>query len=365
MAKRDYYEVLGVGRDADEGAIKKAYRALAMKYHPDRNPGDHHAAEKMKEINEAYAVLSDSRKRGLYDRYGHAGLEGFSEEDIFGGVDFASLFRELGFGSGGGLFDYLFGGGGARARGPRRGADLRYDLEVTLEDVAFGAEKTIDLPKEETCQECKGTGAGPGGLVRCEQCRGAGQLVRERRSGYTVIREVSVCGRCGGRGRMTKEPCKACQGRGVVERVKKLTVHVPKGADSGYAIRVSGEGELGDAGASPGNLYVVLNVQKHPVFERHGDDLLVQKEVGFAEAALGSEVTAPGLDGDLKLEIPEGTQTGTVFRLASEGMPRLNGYGRGDMYVAVKVVTPINLTPEARELLRQLGEMEKGTGDKK
>ncbi|MCD6300002.1 MAG: molecular chaperone DnaJ, partial [Dehalococcoidales bacterium] len=320
--KRDYYEVLGIDRNADEAAIKKAYRSLAMKYHPDRNPGDAQAIERMKEINEAYAVLTDAHKRQLYDTYGHAGLEGYTQADIFRGVDFSSLFREFGlgdvFGFGSGLFDSFFGRRTTTRRGPRKGADLRYDLTVSLEEVAFGSAKTVELPKTEQCQACNGSGAEPGGLAQCESCNGTGQIVREQRSGYSVFRQISVCGKCQGKGKIVTKPCKECGGKGIIEKTKEITVNIPAGADSGYKIRIDGEGERGED--LPGDLYIVLNVEKHPIFERHGDDIYLQKEIAFTIAALGGKVEIPALDDTLKLDIPEGTQTGTVFRIENKGV---------------------------------------------
>ncbi len=356
MVKRDYYEVLGVDRNADQATIKKAYRNLAMKYHPDRNPGDAEAVERMKEINEAYAVLSDAHKRQLYDTYGHAGLEGYTQEDIFRGVDFSSLFREFGlsdlFGFGDSLFDSLFGRRTTSARGLRKGRDLRYDLTVTLEEVARGTERIVELPRVVPCPACNGIGAEPDGLEQCPNCGGRGQIVREQRSGYSILRQISVCGRCRGQGRVIKQPCPQCHGRGVTEQIKEITVEIPAGADTGYKIRVEGEGEPGED--LPGDLYIVVNVEKHPVFERHGDDIYVHQEIAFTTAALGGEVTVPGLRKELKLDIPEGTQTGTVFRITGAGIPHLDRRGNGDEYVIVKVVTPTNLSRKEKELLREL-----------
>ncbi len=359
MAKRDYYEILGIDKSADDSAIKRAYRDLAMRYHPDRNPGDEQVLEKMKEINEAYAVLSDREKRKLYDTYGHAGLEGYTMEDIFRGVDFGSLFRGFGLGDfGGGIFDSLFGGARTTARGQRRGADLRYDLEVTLEEVAFGAERKIEIPRTRTCASCEGTGARKGGLKKCERCGGSGQIVKEQRTGYSVFRQISACGNCHGRGRIITDPCDECKGKGFVEETRELSVPVPRGADTGYRLRIAGEGEAGEEGASPGDLYVVLDVKKHPVFERHGDDIYMTKEVNFPKAALGGKIDdVPGLDGSLELKIPDGTQTGAIFRIVDKGNPHLNDYGRGDEYVIIKVATPHNLTKREKELLREFEKM--------
>ena len=355
MDKRDYYEILDIGRDADEAAVKKAYRQLAMKYHPDKNPGDAQAVEKMKEINEAYAVLSDKEKRRLYDTYGHAGLQGFTQEDIFRGVDFGSLFREFfGGGLGGGIFDLFGGWGGRRNAQPRRGADLRYDLEVTLEEVVSGVEKKLNISGLERCSACEGAGAKSGGLQECDVCHGTGQKVIEQRSAYSVVRQITTCSKCKGKGSIVTEPCGECEGKGVLEKSREISVHVPKGADTGYRIRVEGEGEDGDDGKLPGDLYVILHVQRHPLFERHGDDVYVVKEISFTQAALGGEVNdIPGLEESLKLEIPEGAQSGAVFRIMNKGIPHLDHPGRGDEYVVVKVVTPADLTEQQKELLRQ------------
>jgi molecular chaperone DnaJ len=365
MAKRDYYEVLGVGRDADEAALRKAYRSLAMKYHPDRNPGDAEAVDKMKEINEAYAILCDREKRRLYDTYGHAGLQGLTQEDIFRGVDFGSILEglfggDLGFG--GSIFDSLFGGrrrpGGTRQT--RRGADWRYDLTVTLEDVVFGTERKIEIPRAETCSACQGTGAKEGGLKQCETCRGSGQLVSEQRSGYAVIRQVAACGKCRGRGKIIVDRCPECKGKGAIEKIKEITVQVPKGAATGHSIRIIGEGEPGADGAESGDLYVVLDVEKHPIFERHGDDIYVIKEIEFPQAALGEELDdVPGLEGDLKVHVPAGAQSGAVLRIANKGIPHLSNHGRGDEYVVLKVVTPTGLSKEEKELLKKFQELRK------
>ena len=362
--KRDYYEVLGIDRNADEAAIKRAYRSLAMKYHPDRNPGDAEAVERMKEINEAYAVLTDAHKRQLYDTYGHAGLEGYTQADIFRGVDFSSLFREFGlgdvFGFGDSLFDSFFGRRTTTRKGPRKGADLRYDLAVTLEEAAFGTEKTVELLKTDQCQTCNGSGAEPDGLAQCESCSGTGQIVKEQRSGYSVFRQISICGKCQGKGKVVTKPCKDCKGKGVTEKTKEIKVNIPAGADSGCKIRIEGEGGRGED--LPGDLYIVLNVEKHPVFERHGDDIYLKKEIDFTMAALGGQIEVPALDGRIRVDIPEGTQTGTVFRMENEGIPHLDGRGRGDEYVIVKVVTPTNLNRKEKELLREFEKMRRKSG---
>ncbi len=350
MAKRDYYEVLGVDRSCDEVTLKKTYRNLAMQYHPDRNPGNGQAAEKMKEINEAYAVLCDPQKRQVYDTYGHAGLEGYSQEDIFGGVDFSSIFREFGLGD---LFGFggIFGGRTGTRGASRRGADLRYDLTLTLEEAAFGTEKTVELPLVQKCPACRGTGAESGGLVTCDLCGGNGQIVREQRSGYSVFRQISTCPACRGAGRMVKKPCKQCKGKGTIETHEELKVTIPAGVDTGNMVKLPGKGEMGED--RPGDLYIVVNVAKHPVFERHGDDIYMQYDVMLTTAALGGEVRVPGLKEELKLDIPEGTQTGAVLRILGEGIPHCNRSGRGDAYVVVKVATPTGLSRREKELLQE------------
>ncbi|MFQ5872588.1 MAG: molecular chaperone DnaJ [Dehalococcoidia bacterium] len=364
MAKRDYYEALGVDRRADDAYIKKAYRNLAMKHHPDRNPGDTAAAERMKEINEAYAVLSDPQKRRLYDTYGHAGLEGYSQEDIFRGVDFSTMFREFGlgdvFGFGDSLFDSFFGRTSTRRRGPQKGADLRYDLSVTLEEVAEGAEKTVKLTTEATCPGCRSTGAEVDGLAQCGVCQGTGQVVREHRSGFGVLRQITTCDTCRGRGSIVTEACKTCNGNGIIEDSREFQVNVPAGAESGHAIRLPGEGQRGPD--LPGDLYVVLNVQEHTLFQRKDDDIYLQQEIDVTEAALGAQIEVPSLNGTTTLEIPEGTQTGTVFKIREKGIPHLSGHGRGDEYVVVKVMTPAGLSPREKQLLREFRDLRAESG---
>jgi molecular chaperone DnaJ len=355
MEKRDYYEVLRVNRNASDSEIKKAYRNLAMECHPDKNPDNPDAVEKMKEINEAYAVLSDQEKRRLYDTYGHAGLQGFTREDIFGGVDFGSIFGDI---FGGGIFEDFFGRrGGRRTRRPQRGADLRYDLTVSLEDVAFGTQKKIEIPVTERCPECGGTG---GSSVECSSCHGTGQTVNERRSGFGIFRQITTCNKCGGRGRIVKDRCKVCKGKGIIEKKTKILVDIPKGADTGHTIRIDGEGEKIEGGY-PGDLYVVLEVEKHPIFERHGDDIYIQKEISFTKAALGGEINdVPSLNGNLKIDVPEGTQTGTMFRITDQGIPHINDFGRGDEYVVVKVVTPTKLSKKEKKLLKDFEKIRGG-----
>jgi molecular chaperone DnaJ len=361
MKKRDYYEVLGTDKNADVNTIKQAYRKLAMKYHPDRNPGDKQAGKQMSEINEAYAVLCDQDKRRRYDMYGHAGLEGYSSDDLFHGVDFSSVFRDFGmgdFGFGGSIFDSFFSTGEARARGPRRGADLMYTLKVSLEEAAAGVEREIEIPITRTCPSCHGTGAEKGGTKDCDRCRGTGKIITERRSGYGVFRQINVCSKCGGKGKIVEKPCKKCHGRGIVEENDIISISIPGGANTGYKVRVKGKGEEGDEGAPLGDLYIVLEVQEHPIFERHGDDIYMVKEIGCYRATLGGEVNVPGIEGDLKLDIPEGTQNGAVLPIINKGLPHPGGHSRGNQYVMIKVTTPQNLTRREKELFQELEKLQ-------
>ncbi len=355
LTKKDYYEILGVDRTADAAEIKKVYRGLVRKVHPDVNRDDPEATERMKELNEAYAVLSDERKRQLYDTYGHRGLEGYSEEDIFRGVDFSGLFRDFGqggpFGFGGSVFDNIFGGRSTR-RGPQKGADLRYDLTISLEEAAAGAQKSIRIPEIHECTACKGTGAQEGGLEVCAQCKGTGQMVTEQRRGSSVFREIRTCTACRGKGKIINKPCPQCQGMGLVETTRELALTIPAGADTGHAIKIAGEGEKGRD--LPGDLYVIINIEKHRLFERHGADLFTETEIPFTTAALGGTIEVVNLKGEpLKLDIPEGTQTGAILRIEGQGMPRGDGSGDGDEYVGIKVITPTNLTERQKRLLKE------------
>lgn len=363
MAQRDYYEILGIDRTASDDAMKKAYRNLAMKYHPDRNPNDPESPNRMKEINEAYAVLSDPNKRQLYDLYGHAGLAGYTQEDLLRSADFGEMLRGFGLwdsGFGDSLFDSFFRSQDPRRAGaPRRGTDLRYELEATLEEAASGVEKTISIPREERCPVCAGIGADNSDIQECRQCHGSGQVVREQRAGFTLLRQITTCTVCQGRGQRILKPCPECQGRGSIETARDVEVAIPRGADAGYQSRIRGGGEPGEYGGEPGDLWVVLRVQKHPLFERHNDDIYLQQEISFAIAALGGEEEVPGLDGNSIIHIPEGTQTGTVFRIEEKGISHLKGKGRGDQYVIVKVVTPTNLSKREKELLREFAKLRK------
>ena len=347
MSKRDYYEVLGVSRTATEQEIKSAYRKLAFSHHPDRNPGSKEAEERFKEAAEAYAVLADADKRHLYDRFGHAGLgsaaTGFDPtvftgfEDILGGL--GDMF---GFGE-------IFGA--ARRRGPQRGADLRYDLEISFDEAAKGAETTIQIPRQEPCDTCHGSGAAAGSKPStCPQCHGRGQI-RTQQGPFMLAR---TCGHCRGTGSVITNPCATCRGAGRVEKERKLTVRIPAGIATGQRLRLTGEGEAGPAGGPAGDLYVVIHVQEHPFFQRDGNDLHCEIPINFPTLALGRDITIPTLDGEETITIPEGTQAGSVFRLRGRGMPDVSGRGRGDLLVTVKVVTPAKLTKEQKKLLQQL-----------
>ena len=349
MSKRDYYDVLGVSRDASDQDIKSAYRKLALKHHPDRNPGNHEAEENFKEAAEAYAVLADADKRAAYDRFGHAGVSsaggpGGFDPTIF--ADFGDIFGGLrdifGFGD-------FFGGG--RRGGPQRGTDLRYDLEISFEESAIGMETSIQIPRQETCETCKGSGAAPGtSPTVCPQCGGRGQI-RYQQGFFTV---AQTCRQCGGEGRVITKACPECRGHGHLPRQRKLTVRIPAGIASGQRLRLYGEGEAGPGGGPAGDLYVVVHVQDHEVFRREGDDLYCRVPVTFPILALGGEISVPTLSGHEKVTVPEGTESGQVFRLRGKGMPSVSGRGRGDLHVVVDVTTPRKLTKEQRHLLEQL-----------
>jgi molecular chaperone DnaJ len=345
VSKRDYYEVLGVGKTASDQEIKSAYRKLALMHHPDRNPGDKAAEDKFKEAAEAYAVLCDEDKRARYDRFGHAGVGGAAGP---GGFD-PSVFTEFQdiFG---GLGD-IFGFGGGRRGGPQRGADLRYDLEIDFAQAAKGVETTIQIPRHEACDTCQGSGASPGSSpTTCPQCRGAGQL-RYQQGFFTVAR---TCGQCRGAGKVIAKPCLTCKGQGTIERTRKLTVKIPAGIATGQRLRLSGEGEAGSHGGPTGDLYVVIIVSAHEFFQRDGNDLHCQVPLPFTTIALGGEIKIPGIDGNETVKIPESTQTGSVFRLRGKGMPDVSGRGRGDLLVTVQAVTPRKLTKDQKRLLEEL-----------
>jgi molecular chaperone DnaJ len=355
MAQKDYYEVLGVSRGASTDEIKRAFRRLAAKYHPDANPGDKSAEEKFKEINEAYQTLSDPEKRARYDQFGRAGVD----PNFAGFGDAAGDFGFSGFGD---IFDMFFGGaagGGSRRPGPERGPDLRHDLTVTLEDVAQGAEKDVRVVRDEVCGRCHGNQAEPGTRIEvCPDCRGRGQVDRITDTFLGRIRRIETCPRCRGTGRVIPHACRACGGRGVVRAEKVLTVKVPPGVDESTRLRVQGEGGAGRRGGPPGDLIVFVHVAEHPKFRRDGDDLWLEQEIGFAQAALGADIVVPTLEGQESLHIPPGTQSGTVFRVARAGLPKLgNPNQRGQLNVRVSIAVPTHLTHKERELLRNWAEL--------
>jgi molecular chaperone DnaJ len=351
--KRDYYEVLQVSRTAADGEIKSAYRKLALQYHPDRNPGDHECEERFKECSEAYSVLSDQQKRATYDRFGHDAFNGGGGGQGQGGfqqVDISDIFGEMfGFGD---LFGNAGGRGGRRTRA-QPGADIRDDLTITFENAAFGVEKEISIRRRELCDSCKGTGAvGGKAPSQCKQCNGHGQ-VRYQQGFFSVARTCPVCQ---GTGTMIENPCQKCKGQRVLARNHTLQVKVPPGVEDGTRILYTGHGDAGVDGGPAGDVYVVLHVTEHPFFERDGKDLHCAIPISFTQAALGATVSIPTLDGEATLDIPEGTQSGTSFRVRKKGMPVLNSSGRGDLYVEVKVNTPGKLTKHQRELLEQLSQ---------
>ena len=350
MNKRDYYEILGVARSAGDQEMKSAYRKLALKHHPDRNPGDKAAEEKFKEAAEAYAVLADPEKRAAYDRFGHAGVSAGAGAGGFDPTIFAG-FEDI-FGNLGDLFGFgdVFGGGRRRG-GAQRGADLRYDLEITFEESATGTETTIQIPRQAKCGTCHGTGAAPGtSPTSCPQCRGRGQI-RYQQGFFTV---AQTCPQCRGAGQIIARPCETCRGHGQVTEQRRITVKIPAGIASGQRLRLRGEGEAGAGGGPTGNLDVVVHVQEHRFFRRDGDDLYCEIPVSFPTLALGGEIKVPTLDGEETLRVPEGTESGTVLPLRAKGMPSVNGRGRGDLHVIVQVMTPRKLTREQKKLLEQL-----------
>jgi len=351
VAKADYYEVLGVSREAGDQELKSAYRKLALRYHPDRNPGDHGAEEKFKEASEAYQVLCDADKRAVYDRYGHAGLSGqgsgFGGGPFAGGVDIGDIFGDL--------FGEMFNVGGSSQRGSRqkRGDDLRFDLTVDFEDAVFGSETEVRVRRLETCATCQGRGSASGrGPTVCSQCQGRGQL-RYQQGFFSVAR---TCGACGGAGSVIGDPCQTCRGETRVTSELKLNVKVPPGVEDGTRIRYSGEGDAGRAGGPKGDLYIVLAVRAHEFLDRKGNDLHCVIPISFPQASLGAEIEIPGIDGPVSLKIPEGTQSARELRIRGRGVPYLNEKGRGDLVVKVVVQIPKKLTRAQRDLIKELAE---------
>lgn len=352
MTKKDYYEILGVGKNAGKDEIKKAYKKLAVKYHPDSS-GEKATEEKFKEISEAYAVLSDNEKRKIYDSYGHAGFDQrYSQEDIFRNVDFNSIFNDV-FGDespfgGSSMFDMFFGGG--RGRRKRRGNDLKYNLTIDFDDAVNGAEKSIEIEKETTCKACNGTGARNGELERCSKCNGTGRFSRTQRTPFGIFTQSGTCSECNGQGKTAKAECKECGGYGIVDEEKKIKIKIPAGIDEGQMLKVHGEGQVVKNG-DPGDLYVVIDIKEHEFFKRDGNDLHVEIPISFTQAALGDEIDVPTLNGSTTIKIPAGTQTETVFRLRDKGISEMHGNGKGDLFAKVVVKVPKSLSRKQRELL--------------
>ncbi len=350
--KRDYYEVLGVDKSASAEEIKKAYRKMAKQYHPDLHPDDKEAEAKFKEVNEAYEVLSDAEKKQRYDQFGHAGVDpnfgaGGYSGGFDGGFDIGDIFEGF-FGGGAG-----FGRGGARRNAPKRGADLEAEVTISFEEAAFGCEKEIHLYRTEFCPDCDGSGAKAGSEVTtCTACGGSGQVRSTQRTILGNMSTVSTCTACGGKGKIVKEPCGKCAGKGKIRKSRTIKVKIPAGIDNGQSISLSGQGNVGDKGAPSGNLFVTVTVRPHDLFQRSGADVMCEVPITFVQAALGAELEVPTLDGKVKYTIPEGTQTGTVFRLKGKGIPMLRRSGRGDQYVKVTVEVPTHLSAKQKELLR-------------
>jgi molecular chaperone DnaJ len=351
MSKRDYYEVLGVERAANEEEIKKAYRKLAIKFHPDKNPGDKAAEEKFKELGEAYEILSDPQQRAVYDRHGHAAFDkrggGFAR-GTGGFHDPFDIFKEV-FG-GSSILDELFGGGSRDPNGPQRGDDLRYDLEISFEEAANGCEKEISVSKPERCEVCSGTGAEPGSRVKsCPTCNGRGQVLSSR----GIFSIAQTCPQCRGAGRVIEKPCRACRGAGRTDRSSKVNLRIPAGVDTGSRLRSLGHGEAGLRGGPSGDLYVVLHVKAHEIFHREGDDLLCEIPVSFVQATLGADVEVPTLNGKAEIKIPAGTQPGAMFRLKGKGVKNVQGHGHGDLHVRINVEVPTHLTGAQKTKLEE------------
>lgn len=357
--KRDYYEVLGVPRDVSADDLKKAYRKLAVKYHPDKNPDDKTAEAKFKEVGEAYDVLSDDQKRAAYDRYGHAAFQGGMGGPAGGGGfhDPFDVFREVFSGGGGGIFEQFFGGGGGGGRrrdGPQRGSDLRYGMEISLEDAAHGVEREIEYERSASCKTCSGSGSasGGGGKKTCRTCGGVGQVISSR--GFFQIQQA--CPDCGGTGETISDPCRTCHGAGRAKERTKVRVKVPAGIEDGSRLRSSGNGDLGVKNGPPGDLYIVIQIKQHEIFEREGDDLHCDMPLSFSTAALGGEITVPTMEAKATVKVPAGTQNGTTFRLRGKGMKVLGQDRHGDLYVHVQIAVPTKLNGDQREKLEAFAE---------
>ena len=368
--KKDYYEVLGVNKNSTDDEIKKAYRKLARKYHPDLNRDDPKTAEaKMKEINEAYDVLKDKEKRAQYDQFGHAAFSGagYGQGTYTGNINMDDIFGHMGdMGGFGDIFEQFFNPGGGRSRqkrGPQRGADLRYDLQITFEEAAFGKEMSIKVPRMETCEECGGTGAKKGTKPdECPDCHGTGMRQTTTRTPFGTIANARPCERCHGTGQIVKNPCEHCHGRGKIQVRRDINLKIPRGIDEGQRLRIQGGGQAGERGGAPGDLYVYINIKPHKIFTRQGTDVYCEIPITFVQAALGAKIDAPTIDGKVELTIPEGTQSGEVMRIRGKGIPVLRSEDRGDEFIKIKVLTPRNLTSKQKNLLR---EFEDGTSDYK
>lgn len=350
LSKRDYYEILGLDKNATEQEIKKAFRQLAKKYHPDLNPDNNEAEQKFKEVNEAYEVLSDADKKARYDRFGHAGVDGQSGGfgqgfEGFGG--FGDIFEDI--------FD-MFGGGftNNRKNSPRKGSDIKYRLDIEFEEAAFGTEKEVEFMRTENCSKCNGTGAEPGtNKTKCPKCNGTGEVKYAQSTPFGQIVRVGTCDRCNGVGEIIDKPCSKCSGTGKERKSRKINIKIPAGVDTGSVIPLRGEGESGEKGGPSGDLYIYINVKPHKIFKREGNDIYCEIPISFVEASLGSEIEIPSLDENFSHIIPEGTQTDTVFKFKSKGIPNVRGYGRGDQYVKVVVQVPTKLNDKQKELLKQ------------
>ena len=361
MSEKSYYEVLGVSKGASKDEVKSAYRKLAIKYHPDKNRGDESAEEKFKEATEAYEVLSDDEKRRMYDQFGKAGLGQGGPGGGYGYkayTDFSDIFGDIGD-----IFSEFFGGsfqgGGRRGGGLRRGADLRYNIEITLEDAAMGKEIKIELPRNEACEACNGTGSKSGKTTTCHTCGGMGQV--RRTQGFFSV--ATTCPTCNGKGQIITDPCKSCKGSGLVEKKRTLHIKIPPGVESGSRLKVTGESEAGPNGGHNGDLYVVTHIRRHEIFEREGNDLVIMANIPVTTAILGGEIEVPTIDGKkVKMKIPAGTESQQIFRLKGKGMPYVGGYGKGDQHVVIQVKIPKNLNKKSRQLVEEL---EKELGDSK
>jgi molecular chaperone DnaJ len=357
LSKRDYYDILGVQHNASKEEIKGEYRKLALKYHPDRNKSPD-AEDRFKEISEAYAVLSDDEKRAQYDRFGHAGIDSrYSTDDIFRGVNFDEIFRDIGFGAGGGfesIFDAFFGGG-RRAREPNRGQDLRYDLEISLEQAYSGFATEIEVPRSERCPECNGSGAKPGtSPKKCSECGGTGQIQHVQVAGFMRFARIEPCRKCRGRGVIIEKQCSTCRGVGIVERDRRISIKIPPGVDTGSQLIMRGEGDTPNGGGQHGDLFVVVHVRPHEIFRRQGNDLICNADLSYSTATLGGELEVPTLEGKARIVVPPGTQSGATFRLRKKGMPALRDNSRGDELAIVQIKTPSKLSSRQQELIREL-----------